>query len=614
MASSENSNSTDKPGPLETTSASLVGFLFSPEEYLKIYDTITFKKHAEITFKSELETAPTTTSKIKVSAKEVARLLFPRPVVVIKENQYIDPTDEDKLDPLSPYPISTNTNIRSLRTFKKTIRGHTRVLGKAYIILVIFKSLALLRSRKKNALLRSVLVLKDKGSFCSSLAIVAISFSYKIIYEVLVILKPFVKDFIGLFIHDKSILSELLFEYAHTIIPLLSGITAGTFLKIFPADGPRDLIAVYALVRSLELVYNFLEDSGYIAALKKPKIIGSWALFPFAYAQLFHAFFFNRDANPNMVNSTLFLLSKDFCTSPPTGYPRKAPWPTQAQLVDSIAKLSRAHYPKFTSPLMFPDTATLPNYLESVKPVVIRAHPAISTITGALLHPSEPSQFRALANIVLKQYTAIGKYVFLLYLFKSFFIKRAVAKVEPKSNKEEFCDSEESTSSRAISQLRLLLATIFNTWRTTTFIVMTTASSWAGIEFAQSILSNRFIPVYRYKVIGFLSGLWAIFDKVSGRGRYMYAVRAAILSYWRVLVKEKRVRPVRNGDVYIFALSFGVIMSLFELSPGSVSGPVVRKVLSWISTGTFSDPLNKTAVSLTDAKSKDNDDDNNNDE
>lgn len=596
-------DSSDRTGPLESTSASLVGFVLSGDEYTKLYNTVTLKKTSEQTFKTQLDSASTTTSKVTVTAKELARLLFPRPNAVKRINDEIL-DDSEPYDPLSPYPITTTTNIRNLRTLKRSIRNHTRVFGKVYLLIVIAKSLIQLRSRKSNALLRSVLVLKDKGAFSISLATVAISFSYKIIYEVLVILKPFIKDLVGIFIHDKSILSELLYKYGHAIIPFLSGITAGSFLRLFPADGPRDLVAVYALVRGLELVYNYLDDSGYILALRKPKIIGSWVLFPFAYAQLFHAFFFHREANSNLINSTLFKLSQNFHTPVPNGYPRSASWPTQAQLVDSIAKVSQAHYPKFTSTLMFPDSAVIPSYLDPVKQVIIRAHPAISTLTGALLHPTEPSQFRALANIVLKQYTTIGKYVFALYLIKSFLVKRVVSQIEPEAERDGQKEQPTSTQ-KAISQLRLLLATMFNTWRTTTFIVLTTVSSWAGIEFAQALLSNKFIPVYRYKVIGFLSGLWAIFDKVSGRGRYIYAVRASILSYWRVLVKEKRVKPIRNGDVYIFALSFGVIMSLFELSPGSVSGPAVRKALSWVSSGRFQDPIKSPARSQASATEDD---------
>lgn len=585
-SSSGSRYSSQAPGLLEASSASLLGFLLSSSEYSTIYKALILKKKSQSAEQQiqepQTESPQTTPRKIKISAKELARILFPRPEVVENLNEDL-PSENDE---------DSNDSPLSLPQAKKTIRSHTRLFLKSYLIIVTIKSLQQLRSKKKNALLRSVLVLKDKFGADVSLSLTAIAFSYKIIYGFLVFLKPVMKDFIGIFIHDKSILSEILYEYAHAIIPLISGITAGSFLRIYPQlNAGRDLVAVYALVRSLEFVYNYLDDNGYLVAVKKPKLIGSWALFPFAYAQLFHSFFFNREANSNFVNSTMFTISKDFFTLPPNGYPKRAKWPSPPQIVDSIAQIAKSHYPKFISTLMFSNSAPIPSYLDSVKPIIIRAHPAINTMTGALLHPWEPSQFRALANIVLRQYTSIGKYVFALYLFKAFLVKKIVSEVEPDPDAQK---STDTTSTQVIlTRLRLFLATIFNAWRTTTFIIMTSVSSWAGIEFAQAILSNKFIPVYRFKIIGFLSGLWAIFDKVSGRGRYIYAVRAAVLSYWRVLVKEKRVKPIRNGDVYVFALAFGLTMSLFEISPGSISGPAIRKALNWVGSGSFTDPVEK---------------------
>lgn len=599
-------------GIFESSSAWLVGFALSPAEYKRLYNIIALKRKAPTSpsGKQSHKPAGSRCRKAKAQAKALAHVIFPRPDVVASNNIEIDPTQKS-LGTLtqrynsSEFSVPAELYTDPARTIRPAIRIHSRLFLKSYIIIVLYKSLRQLRSRKAGALLRSILVLKDRAGAKISLSLTAIALSYKIVYGALVLLKPVLKEFVGTFIHEKSLFSEFLYENAQALIPLISGITAGSFLKLYPEkNAGRDLISVYALVRSLEFVYNWLEDNGSWITIHKPKLIGSWALFPFAYSQLFYAFFFERAANPPFVNSSLFSLSNEFFVPKPSGYPRKSlsPWPKPNQIVDSIAEISKAHYPKFMPTLLFPDSAVIPKYLDAVKPIIIRAHPAINSLTGALLHPWEPSQFRALVKIIISKYASIGKYVFLFYLVKTFLLKNFVTSVEPDTETLQAStsdDKQQNTTKKAnktftiLSQLRLLLASLFNTWRTTTFIVMTISSSWAGVEFWQSIVGGSVMPVFRYRIIGFLSGLWAIFDKVSGRGRYMYAVRAAILSHWRVLIKEKKVRAVRNGDVYLFSLALGVAMALMEVSPGSVSGPAIRKIFTWISDGTFIDPIEK---------------------
>lgn len=568
-------------GFLELSSASAVGFVLSPKEYSCIYNLLARRRSSK-SLHQKLKAADTTTERAQISAKELAYILFPRPNIVEEVN---------------------NDNSSPLYKTKRSVRRHSRLFFQIYAVIVSIKSLQQIRTRKKNALIRSVLVLKDKPAADMALSITSISFSYKIIYDFLVFLKPYILDLLTTFIHEQSLLYEMLDEYSHTIIPLISGICAGSFLRLYPQKAARDLIAVYAMVRTLEYVYNYLDDNGYLIAIKKPKILGSWALFPFAYSQLFYSFIFERDTNSNFINSTLFSLSNDFFPTKPTGYPRHSvqKWPTPSQIVDSIGTISKLHYPKFTSTLMFPDVAVIPEQLDAVKPVIIRAHPAISTLTGALLHPWEPSQFRALAIIVLKQYTKIGKYVFLLYLIKLILVKKFVSTVEPDAEKSiehlspEIPASKRDNSSPAdavINRLKVVLKSVFYAWKTSTFIIMTVVSTWAGIEFTQEMWSKRFLPIYRFRLIAFLAGFWSILDRDSGRGRFMFAVRAAILSNWRSLIKNHKIKPIRNGDVMIFSISFGILMALFDRYPGSISGPAVRKVLSWIDNdGQFIDPM-----------------------
>jgi hypothetical protein len=47
----------------------------------------------------------------------------------------------------------------------------------------------------------------------------------------------------------------------------------------------------------------------------------------------------------------------------------------------------------------------------------------------------------------------------------------------------------------------------------------------------------------------------------------------------------------RGGDVMLFALSLGILMSVFEHAPESVTGGTVRKTMSWIGGKGFVDPV-----------------------
>ena len=44
----------------------------------------------------------------------------------------------------------------------------------------------------------------------------------------------------------------------------------------------------------------------------------------------------------------------------------------------------------------------------------------------------------------------------------------------------------------------------------------------------------------------------------------------------------------------LFALSLGILMSVFERAPESVTGGTVRKTMSWIGGGGFVDPVPRT--------------------
>jgi hypothetical protein len=80
--------------------------------------------------------------------------------------------------------------------------------------------------------------------------------------------------------------------------PAVGASLAGFALGIGPGDRVRITIAIYAATRSLEFLYNALNEKGLLD--QKPWWFGSWLLMPISCAQLFHAFVFDRETIPKV--------------------------------------------------------------------------------------------------------------------------------------------------------------------------------------------------------------------------------------------------------------------------------------------------------------------------
>jgi hypothetical protein len=80
--------------------------------------------------------------------------------------------------------------------------------------------------------------------------------------------------------------------------PAVGASLAGLALGICPGDRVRITIAIYAATRSLEFLYNTLDEKDLLK--KKPWWFGSWLLMPVSCAQLFHAFMLDRETIPTV--------------------------------------------------------------------------------------------------------------------------------------------------------------------------------------------------------------------------------------------------------------------------------------------------------------------------
>jgi hypothetical protein len=339
------------------------------------------------------------------------------------------------------------------------------------------------------------------------------------------------------------------------LAPAIGSSLAGFFLAVYPADQLRITIAIYIFTRSLEFTYNYLEDLGYFR--NRPSWFGSWMLFPVACGQLLHAFVFDRDCFPAAFGNFIMSNSPEYIQQRPSGYPKSLPWPGTFEIVDSLAQISKARWPPFTSPILFPNSKTLPKSLTAITPVTSPAHPAIANLSCALLHPNDPSCMRTYVSYWIRAFPRVAR------LFTIIFAAMSVTKYKA------FLDSPAS----AINNLaRSILRMSF-------FVCGSIGTSWGSICLFQNIFPRGFIPTQRWFLGGFLGGMWAFLERKHGRGNFLYAARMSIDSAWKVGVKRGWWRGMKNGDVLLFVLSLATVDVLYETCPKSVSSGVARKGL-----------------------------------
>jgi hypothetical protein len=97
-------------------------------------------------------------------------------------------------------------------------------------------------------------------------------------------------------------LRQLLQSQTRVSPAFVAGAVAGLALALHPSDARRVTITIYFLTRTLEFCFNLAEDRGFFAG-GRPWWFGSWLLFPLGSAQLLHAFVYDRDCFPKVLNT-----------------------------------------------------------------------------------------------------------------------------------------------------------------------------------------------------------------------------------------------------------------------------------------------------------------------
>ncbi|KUJ20722.1 uncharacterized protein LY89DRAFT_716060 [Mollisia scopiformis] len=348
-----------------------------------------------------------------------------------------------------------------------------------------------------------------------------------------------------------------------SLAPAVGASMAGFMLAVYPADQLRVTIAIYALSRAAEFAYNLAEEEGWIwNKVERPWWWGSWLLFPITSGQLLHAFVFDRDCFPKGYGDFILKYSQQYIAQKPEDYPASLPWPDQYEIVDNLAEMARLNYPPFTSPILFPNTQTLPASLSSINPITAPAHPLLKSLTCATLHPSDPSCTRTYLSSYLTSFPPLARLFTIIFTILSL-------------------PSHAHFYSSPLTSLNNLASTIL---RYSLFVSGSISTSWAAICFFQAFLPRHVLSTQRFFLGGFLGGIWGFVVRKLARGEFLYAIRASLDSLWKVGRKRGWWKGVRGGDVWIFVVCLGVINSVYERDGRgrAIQSRVVRKGVSFL--------------------------------
>ncbi|KAM0816773.1 hypothetical protein AB5N19_02575 [Seiridium cardinale] len=354
--------------------------------------------------------------------------------------------------------------------------------------------------------------------------------------------------------------------------PAFGASLAGLALGIYPAQQMRVSVAIYTMFRALEFGWNLLEDDGIIwgwrskaggtglVKRERPWWFGSWMLQPFAFGQLLHATVFDRDCSPTPMTEFIWKGTSEYLHSAPRNLPTGVKWPTPWDVADNLAQMAKLNWPPYISPTLFPNQETLPPALTAIAPLTSRAHPLITSLSCATLHPSDPSCIRTYVSFWLRSFPRLGRF------FLVFYSVLMLPKYKALYN----------------APLTVFTGLLSRTLRISTFATGAISTAWASICFFQVWLPRTFLPTQRFFLGGFLAGLWGFVERKQGRGLFLYSARTSVDSLWKVGVKRRWWKAMQGGDVWVFVLALAITGVVYEKDARAIREGNWRKGVSWV--------------------------------
>ncbi|EAW13899.1 uncharacterized protein ACLA_069290 [Aspergillus clavatus NRRL 1] len=496
--------------------------------------------------------------RITISAKEYKRL-----------HEYIIQRAPPSIQNKAPSPARYEALVRSKNKHNEAaLRASLRVFlvsgGLLKLVDLIVRRIQADLSRKKprSSLLRS-------PNFRLSLSLSLVVLLHRFLHRFFVRLRANLRtdDAAPFRERNPRVSRALTSRYA----PAVGASLAGFALGICPQTQLRITAAIYAGTRTLEFVFNALDEKGCFE--DRPWWFGSWLLMPLSCAQLFHAFVFDRDAVPKWFGNTIFRLSPSYVRNRPDTLPIEFPWPGKEDVIDSLANIANLRWPAFISPILHPtDPNTLPSAVKALSPITGPAHPSISSLSCALLHPSSPSCGTAFLHHILLSVPPLARFLTTVML--------ALSVVKFKAFLSQPLSTVNNLSKKIIKLTAVLSAAA--------------GSAWGTICLWNAVLPRSVLPTKRFFLSGAIAGMPFAFLGNS-RNIFMYFFRAAIRSAWDVGIKRGLWKGWKGGDLWIIVFAWAVMGSLLESRPSSVQGKGVRKALAWMRGDGFVDPVEVAA-------------------
>ncbi|MCJ1310790.1 hypothetical protein MMC25_004457 [Agyrium rufum] len=330
-------------------------------------------------------------------------------------------------------------------------------------------------------------------------------------------------------------------------------------LGMYPGEPLRVTVAIWVVTKALEFAYNAVEMKGILGLGKdtRPWWFGSWMLMPFVCGQLLHAAVMERDCFPKSYGDFILDWSPRYVERRPTQYPAGKPWPKNDQVFEGFTSITKMNWPPFISPILFP-SAKLSASLAPIAPVVSTAHPSITNLSCALLHPHDPSCLRTYISFFPQALLDFTKFWTVVYGLFSLPRYKAYLK-DPAHELNKFAQK---------------------VFRSSMFLSGAIGTAWGSICLFQAYLPRKNIPSQRWFWGGFIGGMWAFVDRKNSRGNVMYSVRASLESVWKVGVKHGWWKSGKNLDLWILMMGMMLLNVIYESNPEAVSSGILKKGLA----------------------------------
>lgn len=337
------------------------------------------------------------------------------------------------------------------------------------------------------------------------------------------------------------------------LAPALAGFLSAPALALLP-QGIREYYALDAFVKAVKFLVDDARATGTGPLAKIPRWVGASLVFALANGELVWATLFERDTVNRIYGNLLLSRSSAYIQPRPEHLPASIPWPSQQEIIDTIAQLSTpkqkvAAYPAFKSPLLSALSAHNPSSAyEVINPILdyAPAHPDHTSLLCAVLHPNNPSCRSVFFEFWRKQWPANLKLVSL--------VLGAVALARFKTTS--------SDPETAVFQFGM------GSVQAATFLTGFVGSMWATHCFLQEWIPRTLVPKARYFLNGAIASLFMFALPTAWRGVLAsYAARYSLFSTFQTLKKRRLIRPVKNGDIVMLACALAALAPLYEEAP-----------------------------------------------